>query len=301
MSFEITTGFVQQFRSTLGMLAQQKKSRLRDKVLFEMATGMTVWFDQVGVSNAQRITTRHADTPIANTPHRRRRIDLAPFNWADLIDNSDKVRMLADPSSAYTQAGNAAMNRTIDDLIIAAFFATASTGADGSTSVAFPAANTVAVNSWTYGSGSGNAGLTISKLIEARVFLLGQEVSDNYDDQDADGLYIAVTAKQLGNLLSTTEATSKDYSAVESLVEGKIKRFMGFDFVRTERLQLDGSNFFRIPVWQKDGMVLAVADDLTQVSIDVRADKNRATQAYYEMTLGAARVEEARVVEIKCV
>jgi hypothetical protein len=47
-------------------------------------------------------------------------------------------------------------------------------------------------------------------------------------------------------------------------------------------------------------MVLAVAEDLTQVDISKRADKNNATQPYYEMTIGAARVEEARVVEIKC-
>ena len=108
MSFELPTNFVQQFRSTLMLLAQQKKSRFRDKVIYEPVMGQTAWYDQVGTSSAQRITNRQGDTPIANTPHRRRRIDLAPYNWADLIDNADKVRMLADPTSVYTQAGAAA-------------------------------------------------------------------------------------------------------------------------------------------------------------------------------------------------
>ena len=216
MSFEVTTNFVQQFRSTLALLAQQKKSRLRDKCISEPVTGQTAWFDQVGISSAQKITNRQGDTPLANTPHRRRRIDMAPYNWADLIDNADKVRMLADPSSTYSQAGNAAMMRAIDDIIIAAFFATANTGSDGSTLVTWPAvaAQQVAVNSWAFGSGSGNAGLTISKLIEARVFLYGQEAVDENSDQELDDVYIGVTSKQIGNLLSTTEVTSMDFNAV---------------------------------------------------------------------------------------
>ena len=208
--------------------------------------------------------------------------------------------MLADPTSTYTMAGNAAMNRKIDDIIIASFFATANTGADGSTAVPFPAANQIAVNSWAYGVGSGNVGLTISKLIEARIFLFGQEAVDDYDEPEPDGTYIAVTAKQIGNLLATTEVTSKDFNMVQALVEGKIKRFMGFEFVRTERLQTDGSGYFRVPVWQKQGVVLGCAEDLTMVSIDKRPDKNNAIQPYYEMVLGAARVEEGRVAEIKC-
>jgi hypothetical protein len=302
MSFEITTAFVQQFRSTLAMLAQQKTSRLRDKVIYEPVTGTTAWYDQVGTSSAQRITNRQGDTPIANTPHRRRRIDLAPYNWADLIDNADKVRMLTDPTSTYTQAGNAAMNRAIDDIIIAQFFATANTGVDGTTQVTWPAIaqQVVAVNSWAYGSGAGNSGLTISKLTEARICLFGQEAVDDADSQELPDTYIAVTSKQIGNLLSTTEVTSKDFNAVQALVDGKINRFMGFEFVRTERLLVNGSAQTRVPVWQKQGMYLGCAEDLTLVSIDKRPDKNNATQPYYEMVLGAARVEEARVVEIVC-
>lgn len=300
MSFEITTAFVQQYRNTLAMLAQQKASRFRDKVYYEPGSGQTIWFDQIGASNGQKITSRHGDTPIANTPHRRRRIDLAPYNWADLIETADRARLLTDPTSSYAKAGNAAMNRIIDDVVIGAFFATAYTGGDGTTQVTFPSGNQVAVNSWAYGSGSGNAGLTISKLIEARVGLMGGEVTDDYDDQEMDGVCIAVTAKQLGNLLATTEVTSKDYNEVAALVQGKIKTFMGFTFVRTERLQTDTSGYTRVPVWHKDGMFLGIAENLTQVNIDIRSDKNRAIQPYYEMVIGAARIEEARVWEIKC-
>lgn len=300
MSFEITTSFVSQFRSNLAMLAQQKRSRLIDRVTVEPAVGATLYYDQIGASQAQQRTTRHTDTMVANTPHRRRRIDLKVFDWADLIENADKARLLADPTSSYVAAGNAAINRAIDQEIINNFFATANTGDGGTTPVTFPASQQVAVNSWTYGAGTGNAGLTVSKLIEARMILFGQEAVDDLDEQDMPNTYIGVTAKQIGNMLSTTEATSKDYAEVQALVQGKISQFMGFQFVRLPNLPLDGSGYFRVPVWQKEGVVLAVDDAATDVSIDIRADKNRAIQPFYSKLFGAARVEEARVVEIKC-
>ena len=177
MSQEIPTHFVQQFRSSLELLAQQRPSRLRNTVTEEAVTGQTAWYDQIGVTSASAIETRHGDTPIANIPHRRRRIDLRSYNVGELVDGIDKVKLIADPTSAYAVAMNGAMNRQIDDLIIGALFATANTGADGSTLVTWPpaAAQVIAVNSWAYGSGSGNSGLTISKLLEAKAYFAAQE------------------------------------------------------------------------------------------------------------------------------
>lgn len=292
MSLEVATSFVQQFRSNLVMLAQQMPSRLEGAVYSEPVTGTTAWYDQIGTATAQRIINRHGDTPVSNIPHRRRRIDMLAYNAAELIDGNDRVRMLADPTSPYAQALVAAMNRQKDDLIIAQFFATANTGADGTTTVAFPSGNQIAVNSWKYGTGSGNAGLTISKLIEAKALLDGAEVEET-------DRYIAVSGKQLADLLGTTEATSSDFNSVQALVSGKIEEFLGFKFIRSERLQTDGSGYRRCPVWQRNGMYLGKAQDIV-ADLGPRRDKNNAMQAYYEMTMGAARVEEARVIEIKC-
>lgn len=308
MSFEITTSFVQQYRSTLALLAQQKKSRLRDTVIVESGVrGQTAWYDQIGTSEAQPMTTRQGDTPTANTPHRRRRIDLTPYNWADLIDTVDKVRMLSDPTSAYTQAGNAAMERAKDRIIFSSFFATAYTGQTGGTTVTFPSGNIVAVNSWAYGSGSGNVGLTISKLIEAKALLLANEVVDDSDPQSVPDVYAVITSKQLSQLLSTTEVTSRDYNMAElqPLKSGKVADFMGIRFIRMDQIPngsstwLDGNSYAQVPVWQKMGVYLGIGEDIT-TEISRRADKNMAWQPYYEMMMGAARVEEARVAQIKC-
>lgn len=300
MSFEITANFVQQYRSNMAMLAQQRTSRFERAVITEAVTGKRASYDQVGQSEAVERTARHSPTPFTPLPHRRRWCDLTTQEWSDLIDDPDKVRMLAEPSSTYARAGIAAMNRAKDRKIVAAFFADSMTGEDGSTTVSFPAANQIAVNSWKFGSGSGNSGLTISKLIEARKMLLGYEAVDENDDQSMPDGYVGVTAYQWADLLATTEVTSRDFAGdLEALRSGKINRFMGFEFIRYEQLPVDGSGYRRIPVWQKQGMYMAKARDTTG-RVTERDDRSYSTQVYYAQDIGATRLEESRVIEIKC-
>ena len=61
---------------------------------------------------------RHSDTPLMNTPHSRRRVTAAPYNWADLIDTSDKLRILFDPTGPYATNAVMAFNRAMDKAII---------------------------------------------------------------------------------------------------------------------------------------------------------------------------------------
>jgi len=302
MSLEITTAFVQQYASNFMMLAQQRQSRFERAFTRVDIVGKRGSTDQIGQSEAVKKTERHGRTPYTPLPHRRRWINLSTYQWADLIDTPDMVRMLADPTSSYVIAGVAAMNRAKDAEAVAAFFATATTGEDGTGSTAFPSANQVAVNDWTYGAGSGNTGLTISKLIAARALLFGYEAVDDLDDQNLPEAYIAVTKKQWGELLSTTEATSRDFSGeLAALKEGKLKRFLGFEFIRYENLPLNGSSYYRIPVWQKAGMGMGFggAED-RKLEVGPRSDLGYTTQVFAEDNFGAARLEENRVVEIIC-
>ena len=114
------------------MLSQQMGSRLRDTVRIENIVGKNAFIDQIGVATAQLRTSRNADTPQIDTPHGRRRLSLADYEYADLIDDQDKVRMLIDPTSSYAMAAAAAMGRAMDDVIIASATGAASTGETGS-------------------------------------------------------------------------------------------------------------------------------------------------------------------------
>lgn len=131
MSTQITTAFVNQFSGNVRLLSQQMGSKLRGAVSEESVTGEKAFFDQIGSAVAQIKTSRHADTPLMETPHARRQVSIDTYEYADLIDDADKVRMLIDPTSTYARAAAAAIGRAMDDAIITAATGTAKTGASG--------------------------------------------------------------------------------------------------------------------------------------------------------------------------
>jgi hypothetical protein len=298
MSVNIDTVFVQKFRSDLQMLAEQEQSRLRDCAIVESVIGRSAWFDQIGHVAAQENTTRNGDTPITDVPFSRRLIHIKDWDVHELIDRKDERKMLAGPVPKVASVLNAAMNRAMDQDFLVSIFATAYTGASGATTVAFPAANQIAVNDWSNGAGSGNAGLTISKLISAKEILDNNEVDG---DEAMAERFIACTPKQISNLLSTTEATSGDFAEVKALVRGEIDSFMGFTFKRLSSriVPVNGSGFRRVACWQRAGVYIGMNEDITG-DIGPRRDKRGATQASCFASWGIARVEESRVVEIIC-
>jgi len=221
---------------------------------------------------------------LVETPHERRMVTMSDYEYATLIDDQDKIRLLIDPTSTYARAAAAAMGRKMDDVIIAAMFGDAKTGKDGSSTTSFPSGNQIA---------SGSGGLTIAKLVEAK-----QKLDENSVDPSI-ARYIVVSPKQISDLLNSTTVTSADFNTVRALSTGTISNFVGFEFIVSNRLPVDGSSDRRVFAWAQDGMKVALGKE-PQARIDVRADKSYATQVYYCMTMGATRMEEEKVIEIKC-
>lgn len=284
MSTQITTAFVEQYKSNVLHLAQQKGSRLRDSVRFESVTGKNHFFERIGATAAQKRTSRHSDTPRMDTPHSRRRVSLEDYDWADLVDQEDKVRMLITPQSEYAMAGANAMGRAMDDAIIEAAVGNAYGGVAGGTTIALPAAQHVA---------HGSAGLTVAKLLSAK------EIIDGSDVDPEEARYCVLAAKQVTDLLNTTEVKSSDYNTVKALAAGQLDTFLGFKFIRSERLGTDSNGDRQVTVYTESGLGLAVGSDI-QTRISERDDKNYATQVFLSMTIGATRIEDEKVVEIAC-
>lgn len=292
MSFEVTTAFVQQYSANVMHLVQQKGSRLRNAVMIETVTGEKAFFDQLGAVNAQKVTTRHADSPLISTPHDRRMVTLVDYDWGDLVDDLDKVRMLIDPASPYAVNASWAMGRAIDDEIIGAAFADASTGKDGSTTVSFPATQQVAEDYVETGAAA-NSDMTIGKLRRAK------QILDENEVDESERRYACIKAKQLNSLLQTTEITSSDYNVVKALVQGEINSFVGWEFIRSERLLATADPYTRTIFWAMSGLGLALGKDVT-ARISERADKRYSTYVYYCMSIGSTRIEEKKVVEVLC-
>jgi len=288
MSNQVTTAFVQQYSNNVQMLSQQMGSRLREAVDVESITGKNAYFDQVGSTTAQIRTSRHSNTPQIDTPHSRRRVSLADYEWADLIDDADKVRMLIDPTSSYAKAAAAAMGRSMDDVIITALGGTAYSGETGGTSVALPSTQKFATSNQS-------DGLTVAKLLDAK------KKMDLADVDPSIPRYVVCGATQISDLLNTTEVKSSDFNTVKALAQGQVDSFLGFKFIMSNRLSFDASNTDDrlVFAFTKDAIKLAIGKDVT-ARISERDDKSYSTQVYYCMSIGATRMEEEKVVQIPC-
>jgi hypothetical protein len=288
VSNQIQTASVQQYKSNVQLLLQQRGSKLRKTVSQPDSNYVgkaAKAVEQIGSVQAVKRTTRHGDTPLIETPHDARWVFPTDYEWADLIDDQDKLRTLIDPESSYAKNGAYAMGRAIDDEILAAIFGIAKTGENGSINTSFPAAQQVPVNA---------TGLTLEKLILGKEKLLAAEV-----DLENDTLWCIINADLHSDLLRITEVKSLDYNNRAVLVDGIVTRFLGINFVQCERILQNGTPDYRVPLYAKSGVHLGMWNDLT-VRISERGDKSYSTQVYVKGTFGATRVEEKKVVELIC-
>lgn len=296
MSFQIPENMVMQFSNNFRVLYQQKQARLRPWCQIEAGiVGQSKSVERMGKAEAYDITSRHADTKFVEVPHSRRWIDLQDKGWAELIDKLDKIRLLADPTNGYAMLAMAALNRQIDDAILTAARGNARTNAGLSV---LPSTQKIAV---------GGANLTLAKLLTAKEILDSNEVDDDasmaMDGQsasEATARVIAVNAKMLTNLYGTTEIKSVDYNSVKALAQGQIDTFLGFKFVRTERVAKDATATTGYAVaWSRGCVALGIGQEIS-TSVDRRPDKNNAWQVFADMSIGSTRLEDEGVVEIAC-
>lgn len=288
MSSQVTTAFVKQFSSTVQLLSQQRGSVLRNAVRNERISAEEAFFEQIGVTTAVKKTERHGDTPLIDTPFARRRVAPEDYEWADLVDKEDRIRMLIDPQAPMVQTAAYAFGRAIDQAIIQSADAVAYTGKTGSIATPYDTNNDVAVS-----VGGAGTGLNLAKLLQAKYVL------DHYDVDPSLTRYIIVNAKQLQNLLNVTQIQSADYNSIKALVQGEINTFLGFKFLRTELIGKDGNNDDKVLFFASDGLLLATGADI-RARISERGDKGYATQVYLSMTVGATRMEEKKVGRILC-
>jgi hypothetical protein len=293
MSEQIDTALVQTYKNNIKIKFQQMGSRLRSRVRVETQNAEFDFYDRIGPTDAVEVTTRHGDTPLIGTPHDRRRVALRDFDWADLIDRKDKLRMLADPTSSYTTNAVWAMGRKMDDILIEAAFGTAYIGKTGSSTVTFPAASEVALNYVEQGAAA-NSNLTIGKLRKVRTLLKKAEAV-NEGEYD---LTAVVGPEQTQALLRTKEITSEEYNSVKALVNGEVDTFMGFKFIESNRLPITGNTREDL-FFEREGLLLSVASDI-MVDVGPRRDKRMTNQVYVCGSFGSSRMWEEKVIRVKC-
>lgn len=293
MSINLPTHYVQQYANTISLLLQQKNSRFESAVTTGSYIGKQASpVDQIGAIDMLPVTTRFAPMGRVDAALDRRWVSPSDFELPQLIDSFDKLRLLNDPSSAYLQNAIQAANRKKDDLIYAAFFGTAKTGEVGGTSTAFGATQFVSVN-----TGGTASNLNVAKLRAGKRILMANEV-----DFDEDQVYCAISSVEHDSLLNEIQVVSTDFNDKPVLVEGRVTRFLGINFIVSERMTTatdDAAGTSRqIPMWAKSGMHLGTWNDM-ETDITQRKDLSGVPwQAYLAMSMGATRLEEKKIVRI---
>lgn len=290
-ALELTQHYEKEISSNWEVLSQQMDSRLGPTVNNTSFRGKRKYWNQLETGSMTEVTERKGDTPDGDTQGYKYWIYRRKFEFVRVWDEDDQLNLgeVSLPNSDEVQSMVYASNRTKDDVIIAAFDATRYIGEDGTTTDAFDTTYQVANNYVASGS-TADSGLTIAKLLEA------QRLFNVYEVPDEDR-YFVHGSKQLQDLLLTTQVTSADYATVKALVEGKVEKFCGFTFVRSERLTV-ASNVRSCFAYAKSGIKFAEIG--REVHVDQLPGRRHATQLRGVYRCGAVRTENKRVIRVYC-
>jgi hypothetical protein len=266
--------YAQAYGSNIMQLAQQKYSKLMNTVYMRPSVrGKTFFQDQIGQWSLETKGGRNAQTPNNDPVLGRRMGIMVDYHDNRLLDRGDELKAISDPRSAYTIAAAQSIGRKLDDVILSAAVGTAYSGETGSTSVT-----------------NGNIVLvTVASLTMARLLAVKKAFDDK--DVEMEDRYFVANTNLMANLLDLTEATSADYTSIKALVRGEIDTWLGFKWITSTRVPSGNLGI----AYQKYGICLAMADQ-PLVRTDERSDLSYSWQVYYELNIGATRLEEDRVV-----
>jgi hypothetical protein len=284
MADVIPTHYSTQFSSNWISRIQQGKCRLDAFIEYDDFMGERKRYDRMSSQSAQQRTERKGPTRITDTTSDSRWAYRKSFDIANLLDADDAKNLapLVLPTSQYVMDHAKAYNRNIDDQAWQSASGVVITGELGTTETAFPVAQAIA---------EGGTGLTLAKLLSAREILEEADADDDAPD------VLCVTAQQLTNLLNTTQITSADYNTVKALVAGQVDTFMGFKFVKIQRLTKVGNTRTCVG-WRKGA--IKIMRGAKESKISIRGDLSDSTQIRSTWHLSGVRLHDELVFTIDC-
>lgn len=289
-----------EFSTNIELKLQQKGSKLRGLLREGFHVGkMASPINQINAITAKAPAGRFAPKNRTDADFTRRWVFPQDIELDQLIDSYDELRTIVDPKSEYSTNAAFAIGRAWDDAIIAAAFGTAYTGQD---------ANGLTQETWSGFSGSYDiasnfkasaaVGLTVQKIIEAKRIL-----RHYHNDLETDPATMVIGSQQESDLLNQVEVVSTEYNDRPVLVDGQIRRFLGFNIVVSERLQTatnDSTTCRQVIVFVKSGMYLGMWKDMTN-RVSIRNDlSSEPYDLYTNSSYGASRLQPGKVLRVFC-
>lgn len=295
MSQNLVNLYTTQFSTNLEMLLQQSGSKLRGRVAEGTHVGKQASpVNQIGLVGLRTNPGRFAPMGRVDADFTRRWVFPSDGDLPQLIDSFDELKTIVDPKSMYVQNAANAVGRAWDDAIITAATATAYTGVDGAalSSETFNTTNYRIAD--TFGSAAAS-GLTVAKLIEAKRIL-----RRNFNDLETDTPTLVIGSQQESDLLNQVEVVSTEFNDRPVLVDGNLKRFLGFDIIVSERLPIYTTTTRGVLAFVKSGLYLGIWKDM-QNTISQRNDlAGNPWQLYTQVSFGVTRTQPGKVLQIAC-
>lgn len=287
-----------QFSANLELLLQQKGSKLRSTVREGAHVGKQASpINQIGAIQAKAPAGRFAPKERVPESFTRRWVFPVNYEMDQYIDTFDELQTIVDPKSDYATNATYAIGRAYDDTLIAATTGSAQTGTDGASFSAETFDTTKFRVAKDFNISGTAVGLTVDKLIEARRIL-----RKYHNDLENDALTLIIGSQQEADLLNQVEVVSTEFNDRPVLVDGNIRRFLGYNVIVMERLPsaVTGANLRGCLAYVKSGMYLGVWKDMVNRA-SIRNDlSSEPWDLFTAATFGATRLQPGKVIQILC-
>lgn len=278
MAITIDKAFIEEYEDNVRHLAQQMEARLRPHVHEVSSGGDSYNFERLAATDAVEKTGRRVATVFQDDTWSRRVAQPKTFNHTMTIEHEDRVQMLVNPDSNYAYNQAMAMNREMDQLIIAACSGTALDG-DGAAN-ALPASQII---------GDGLSPISFDLITQSQE----QYMSDEIMPDEAKVMVVGPT--QVRKMMQLTEQTSSDYVQVQSLQRyGIVPNWMGYTWIVSNLLEAPAAGELYCLTYTARGLGLAVNQD-TFTRIGENPSYSYMWQVFSQWTMGAVRVEDEHV------
>jgi len=287
MAITIDNAFIEEYKNLVTHLAQQGETKLRGTVTVESAGGEAYNWDRLAATSAIQKSGRRVDSSnfyVDDTWSRRVSIPKT-FIHIMTVEQEDKVQMIVDPTSEYAKNQAMAMNRSWDDLIIAAATGDALDG-DGN-SVTFPSSQVV---------GDGASAISFDMVTAVQEKFMANDI-----DLDVPKVFV-IGPTQVRKLMQLTQQTSADYVQAQALQRlyntGIVPNWMGFDWIMSTRLLSPATGQISCLAYTKEAIGLAINQDVF-TRIGENPDKSYMIQIFAQYTAGAVRKNDEHIVHVK--
>lgn len=251
----------QTYADNVKMVAQQKVNKLRATVNELPASGEAMSAaDLVGSVEAQESTGVERRN-IENPPKLSRRWLIFPneLESGQYIDKEEKLQKAMDPTSVYVQTHTVAVERGLGDKILGVRYVSKGVFElrDGGIMGAAvegksPGSGKVSLPAKCY-TAAGGVGLTLAKIKTTKERLNG----DDFGLEDDDETFWAISPKQVTDLLDIADGDGTSLNAFQQLQlqTGKPTTLLGYTWLVTNRLPVDGNGDRMSPVWTKNNIL----------------------------------------------